>query len=39
VLDVTGVFSGMLVLAGFVVIIDTFVTFIERRLLIWKPTT
>jgi len=36
VLDVTGVFSGMLVLAVFVVVIDIFVTLIERRLLAWK---
>lgn len=36
VLDVTGVFSGMLVLAAFVLVIDVFVTLIERRLLAWR---
>src|SRR6204780_5940559 len=36
VLDVTGVFSGMLVLSAFVLIVDAFVTLIERRLLAWK---
>ncbi len=36
VFDVTGVFSGMLVLALFVLIIDAAVTLIERRLLAWK---
>ncbi len=36
VLDVTGVFSGMLVLAAFVVIVDVFVTVVERRLLAWR---
>jgi NitT/TauT family transport system permease protein len=36
VLDVTGVFSGMLVLAVFVLLIDAFVTLIERRLLAWR---
>jgi NitT/TauT family transport system permease protein len=37
VFDVTGVFSGMLVLALFVIIIDTMVTAIEQRLLVWRP--
>jgi NitT/TauT family transport system permease protein len=35
--DVTGVFSGMLVLAVFVLLIDGVVTLVERRLLIWRP--
>ncbi|MEP9370187.1 ABC transporter permease [Xanthobacter sp. VNH20] len=39
VFDVTGVFSGMLVLAIFVIIIDTFVSAIENRLMVWRPTT
>ncbi|OYX72459.1 MAG: ABC transporter permease [Rhizobiales bacterium 32-66-11] len=38
VFDVTGVFSGMLVLAVFVIIIDTFVSAIENRLMVWRPT-
>lgn len=38
VFDVTGVFSGMLVLAVFVILIDTFVTAIENRLMVWRPT-
>ena len=37
VFDVTGVFSGMLVLAIFVIIIDTGVTAIENRLMVWRP--
>lgn len=37
VFDVTGVFSGMLVLAVFVIIIDTVVTAIENRLMVWRP--
>jgi NitT/TauT family transport system permease protein len=35
--DVTGVFSGMLVLAVFVLVIDAVVTLVERRLLVWRP--
>ena len=35
--DVVGVFSGMLVLAAFVVAIDAVVSVIERRLLVWRP--
>lgn len=38
VFDVTGVFSGMLVLMIFVVLIDGLVTVCERRLLVWRPT-
>jgi NitT/TauT family transport system permease protein len=37
VFDVTGVFSGMLVLSIFVIIIDTVVSAIENRLLVWRP--
>jgi NitT/TauT family transport system permease protein len=37
VFDVTGVFSGMLILTIFVVILDTIVTMIENRLLVWRP--
>ncbi|MBB6307281.1 ABC transporter permease [Xanthobacter tagetidis] len=37
VFDVTGVFSGMLVLAIFVIIIDTVVSAIENRLMVWRP--
>jgi NitT/TauT family transport system permease protein len=38
VFDVTGVFSGMLILAIFVIIIDAFVSLAEARLLRWRPT-
>jgi NitT/TauT family transport system permease protein len=37
VFDVTGVFSGMLILAIFVIAIDAVVTMVERRLLVWRP--
>lgn len=37
VLDVTGVFAGMVILAVFVLIIDWLVTLVERRLLVWRP--
>ena len=37
VTDVAGVFAGMIVLAIFVVLIDTLVTWVERRLLVWRP--
>jgi NitT/TauT family transport system permease protein len=37
VFDVTGVFSGMLILALVVVIVDNLVTLVERRLLVWRP--
>lgn len=39
VFDVTGVFSGMLVLTIFVIVLDSIVTFIENRLLNWRPDT
>jgi NitT/TauT family transport system permease protein len=35
--DVAGVFAGMFVLAAFVILIDFFVTLVERRLLVWRP--
>jgi NitT/TauT family transport system permease protein len=35
--DVAGVFAGMFVLAAFVIVIDTLVTMIETRLLVWRP--
>lgn len=35
--DVTGVFSGMLVLVAFVIVIDAVVSVIETRLLVWRP--
>jgi NitT/TauT family transport system permease protein len=38
VFDVAGVFAGMLVLATFVIVIDTIVSIVERRLLVWRPT-
>ena len=37
VFDVTGVFAGMVILAMFVIVIDTVVTAIENRLLVWRP--
>jgi NitT/TauT family transport system permease protein len=37
IFDVAGVFAGMFVLAGFVIVIDAGVTLIERRLLVWRP--
>ncbi len=37
VFDVAGVFAGMFVLAVFVIAIDTGVTAIEKRLLVWRP--
>jgi NitT/TauT family transport system permease protein len=37
VFDVTGVFSGMLILAAFVIFIDAFVSLAEARLLKWRP--
>ncbi len=37
VFDVTGVFAGMFVLMGFVILIDWIVTLVEKRLLVWRP--
>jgi NitT/TauT family transport system permease protein len=39
VFDVAGVFAGMFVLAAFVVVIDTLVSMVEKRLLVWRPAT
>src|SRR5437868_2756192 len=39
VFDVAGVFAGMFVLSAFVLLIDMAVTLVERRLLVWRPTT
>jgi NitT/TauT family transport system permease protein len=39
IFDVAGVFAGMFVLSAFVILIDLVVTFIERRLLVWRPDT
>ena len=37
IFDVAGVFAGMFVLAAFVIVIDTVVTLVEKRLLVWRP--
>ncbi|TPQ47025.1 ABC transporter permease [Prosthecomicrobium hirschii] len=37
VFDTTGVFAGMVVLAGFVLVVDWVVTLVENRLLHWRP--
>ncbi len=37
VFDVAGVFAGMFILAAFVIVIDSVVTLVERRLLVWRP--
>jgi NitT/TauT family transport system permease protein len=37
VFDVTGVFAGMVILMIFVMVIDAFVTLIEKPLLVWRP--
>jgi NitT/TauT family transport system permease protein len=37
IFDVAGVFAGMFVLATFVIVIDTLVTIVEKRLLVWRP--
>jgi NitT/TauT family transport system permease protein len=37
--EVAGVFAGMFVLLVFVVLIDMAVSAVERRLLVWRPTT
>jgi NitT/TauT family transport system permease protein len=38
VFDTVGVYSGMLVLTIFVVLIDALVSVVERRLLRWRPS-
>jgi NitT/TauT family transport system permease protein len=37
VFDVAGVFAGLFVLAAFVIVIDTIVSLVEKRLLVWRP--
>ncbi|MBV9076824.1 MAG: ABC transporter permease [Methylobacteriaceae bacterium] len=37
VFDVTGVFSGMVILSAFVLVIDAVVSLAEGRLLAWRP--
>ncbi len=37
VFDTDGVFSGMLILTVFVLVIDALVSLVERRLLRWRP--
>ena len=39
VFDVAGVFAGMFVLAAFVIVIDALVSVVEKRLLVWRPST
>ena len=39
VFDVAAVFAGMFVLSVFVILIDLVVTLVERRLLVWRPST
>jgi NitT/TauT family transport system permease protein len=39
VFDVTGVFAGMLILSLFVIVIDSIVTVVENRLLVWRPAS
>ncbi len=39
IFDVAGVFAGMFVLSAFVLLIDFGVTLVERRLLVWRPTS
>jgi NitT/TauT family transport system permease protein len=37
VFDTTGVFAGMVILAAFVLLVDSIVTRIENKLLVWRP--
>ena len=37
IFDVAAVFAGMFVLSAFVILIDIFVTLVEKRLLVWRP--
>ena len=37
--DIAKVFAGMFVLVVFVLMIDALVSMVERRLLVWRPTT
>jgi NitT/TauT family transport system permease protein len=38
VFDTTGVFAGMTLLVGFVLILDSVVNQVERRILAWRPS-
>ncbi len=35
--DINTVFAGILVLTGFALALDTLVTAVENRLLVWRP--
>jgi NitT/TauT family transport system permease protein len=35
--DINSVFAGILVLTAFALVLDTIVTVVERRLLVWQP--
>jgi NitT/TauT family transport system permease protein len=37
IFDVAGVFAGMFILAAFVIVIDAAVSWVEKRLLVWRP--
>src|SRR5947199_820970 len=37
--DINTVFAGILVLTGFALVLDYLVTVVERRLLVWMPST
>jgi NitT/TauT family transport system permease protein len=37
IFDVAGVFAGMFILAAFVIVIDSAVSWAEKRLLVWRP--
>jgi NitT/TauT family transport system permease protein len=37
IFDVAGVFAGMFILAAFVLVIDAGVSWVEKRLLVWRP--
>jgi NitT/TauT family transport system permease protein len=37
--EIASVFAGMFVLVVFVLMIDALVSMVERRLLVWRPTT
>lgn len=36
--DINTVFAGILVLTAFALVLDAFVSFAEKRLLVWRPT-
>jgi len=37
VFDINTVFAGVLVLTGFALVLDSVVTIMERRLMVWQP--